>query len=58
MMLFPMALVLMYGRDAGQAEARLGDLLGNDDLMVGTVVWSIYYDTYQPNPVLRAPRGA
>ena len=54
MMLFPMALVLMYGRMLGRLRHSIvifGVML---TLFVGTVVWAIYYDTMQPNPGLTA----
>ena len=54
MMLFPMALVLMYGRMLGRLRHSIvifGVML---TLFVGTVVWAIYFDTMQPNPGLTA----
>jgi K+-transporting ATPase ATPase A chain len=54
MMLFPMALVLMYGRMLGKLKHAWAIFSVMMTLMVGTVVWSIYYDTYQPNPGLSA----
>jgi potassium-transporting ATPase potassium-binding subunit len=54
MMLFPMALVLMYGRMLGRLRHSIvifGVML---TLFVGTVAWAIYYDTMQPNPGLTA----
>jgi len=50
MMLFPFALILMYGRMLGRLGHGVvvgGVMLA---LMVGTVVWSICYDTLRPNP--------
>ena len=54
MMLFPMALVLMYGRMLGKLKHAWVIFSVMMTLMVGTVVWSIYFDTYQPNPGLSA----
>jgi potassium-transporting ATPase potassium-binding subunit len=54
MMLFPMALVLMYGRMLGRLRHSIvifGVMLV---LFVGTIVWAIYFDTMQPNPGLTA----
>ena len=54
MMLFPFALVLMYGRMLGKtrhAWVIFGVMM---TLMIGTVVWSIYFDTLKPNPGLTA----
>jgi potassium-transporting ATPase potassium-binding subunit len=54
MMLFPFALVLMYGRMLGKlrhAWVIFGVMM---TLMIGTVVWSIYFDTMRPNPGLTA----
>jgi potassium-transporting ATPase potassium-binding subunit len=52
MMLFPFALVLMYGRMLGRP--RHGYLIFGVMLffMVATVVWAIYFDTLHPNPGL------
>src|SRR5271166_5191211 len=50
MMVFPMALVLMYGRmlrRMGHAVVIFSVMLL---LFIGTVVWAIYFDTMQPNP--------
>jgi K+-transporting ATPase ATPase A chain len=54
MMLFPYALVLMYGRMLGRpkhAWVIFGVMMV---LMIGTIIWPIYYDTLQPNPGLTA----
>ena len=54
MMLFPMALVLMYGRmlhKLKHAWIIFSVMMG---LMIGTVVWSVYFDTYKPNPGITA----
>jgi K+-transporting ATPase ATPase A chain len=54
MMLFPFALVLMYGRMLH--KFRHGVVIFGVMLLmfVGTVVWVIYYDTMKPNPGLTA----
>jgi potassium-transporting ATPase potassium-binding subunit len=57
-MLFPMALVLMYGRMLNRrrhAVVIFGVML---TLLVGTVVWAIYYDTLKPNPGFTAHPAA
>ena len=52
MMLFPFALVLMYGRMLGRmAHARIIFAVMMV-LMVGTVVWAVVFDTLKPNPGL------
>ena len=56
MMLFPFALVLMYGRMLGRLRHAWVIFSVMMVLMVGTIVWAIYYDTLQPNPgAHRAP---
>ncbi len=54
MMLFPMALVLMYGRMLGRLRHAIVIFSVMLLLFVGTVVWAIYFDTMQPNPGLSA----
>ena len=54
MMLFPMALVLMYGRMLGRLRHAIVIFSVMLTLFVGTVVWAIYFDTLQPNPGLTA----
>jgi potassium-transporting ATPase potassium-binding subunit len=52
MMLFPFALVLMYGRMLNRLMHGwmiFGVMMA---LMIGTVVWSVYFDTMKPNPGL------
>jgi K+-transporting ATPase ATPase A chain len=54
MMLFPYALVLMYGRMLERpkhAWVIFGVMMV---LMIGTIIWPIYYDTLKPNPGLTA----
>ena len=54
MMLFPMGLVFMYGRMLGKLKHAWVIYSVMMVLMIGTIVWSIYYDTYKPNPGLTA----
>jgi K+-transporting ATPase ATPase A chain len=54
MMLFPFALVLMYGRMLQRFRHSLVIFSVMLLLMTGTVAWSIYADTLQPNPGLTA----
>jgi len=54
MMLFPMALVLMYGRMLHRFRHSVVIFSVMLLLFVGTVVWAIYFDTMQPNPGLTA----
>ncbi len=54
MMLFPMALVLMYGRMLRRLRHAMVIFSVMLLLFVGTVVWAIYFDTMQPNPGLTA----
>ena len=52
MMLFPFALVLMYGRMLGRIRHAYVIFSVMMVLMVGTIVWAVYFDTLQPNPGL------
>src|SRR5271156_1556350 len=54
MMLFPMALVLMYGRMLKRLRHATVIFSVMLLLFAGTVVWAIYFDTMQPNPGLTA----
>jgi K+-transporting ATPase ATPase A chain len=54
MMLFPMALVFMYGRMLKRFRHSVVIFSVMLLLFVGTVVWAIYFDTMQPNPGLTA----
>src|ERR1700751_490831 len=56
MMLFPMALVLMYGRMLGRLRHAIVIFSVMLILFIGTVVWAIYFDTLKPNPGLTAQR--
>jgi potassium-transporting ATPase potassium-binding subunit len=58
MMIFPFALVLMYGRMLGRVRHSVviyGVML---TMMIGLIAWVIYFDTLQPNPGLTAHAGA
>jgi len=52
MMMFPFALVLMYGRMLNKFRHSLVVFSVMMVMMAGTVVWSIYFDTLKPNPGL------
>ncbi len=52
MMIFPFALVLMYGRMLGRLRHALVVFSVMMVLMIGTIVWSVYFDTLKPNPGL------
>jgi potassium-transporting ATPase potassium-binding subunit len=54
MMIFPFSLVLMYGRMLGRKRHAWIIFSVMMVLMVGTIVWTIVYDTMQPNPGLTA----
>lgn len=54
MMIFPFALVLMYGRMLGRMRHAYVIFSVMLTLMAGTIVWAVYYDTLQPNPGLTA----
>ena len=58
MMLFPFALVLMYGRMLGRIRHSVviyGVMLA---MMIGLIVWVIVFDTMAPNPGLTAHAGS
>ena len=56
-MLFPMALVLMYGRMLSRRRHAVVLFAVMLTLLVGTVLWTIYFDTLKPNPGLTAHPG-
>ena len=58
MMLFPFALVLMYGRMLGRLRHGWVIFSVMMLLMIGTIGWAIYYDTLQPNPGLTGNKVA
>ena len=54
MMIFPFALVLMYGRMLLRMKHAYVIFSVMFLLMAATVAWSVYYDTLKPNPGLTA----
>jgi K+-transporting ATPase ATPase A chain len=52
MMMFPFALVLMFGRMLNKFRHSLVIFSVMMVMMAGTVAWSIYFDTLKPNPGL------
>jgi potassium-transporting ATPase potassium-binding subunit len=50
MMIFPFALVLMYGRMLKKMRHAYVIFSVMLFLMAGTIVWSVLFDTYMPNP--------
>ncbi len=54
MMIFPFALVLMYGRMLGKIRHSIVIYLVMLILTIGTIIWSVYFDTLKPNPGLTA----
>src|SRR5208283_1307801 len=57
MMLFPFALVLMYGRMLGRVRHSYVIFSVMMVLMIGTIVWAVYFDTLKPNPGLTSHAG-
>ena len=58
MMLFPFALVLMYGRMLGRPGHGWVIFSVMLVMMAGTIVWSVHFDTRKPNPGLAAQEAA
>ena len=57
MMIFPFTLVLMYGRMLRRIRHSVviyGVMLS---MMVGLIVWSVAFDTLQPNPAFTGTQG-
>jgi K+-transporting ATPase ATPase A chain len=54
MMLFPFALVLMYGRMLARKKHGVAIYSVMLLMMVGLIGWTIYWDTLKPNPGLTA----
>ncbi|MFC5474459.1 potassium-transporting ATPase subunit KdpA [Paraherbaspirillum soli] len=54
MMLFPFALVLMYGRMLKRLRHAVVIFSVMLTMMIGLIGWAIYWDTLQPNPGLTA----
>ncbi|MBV9273931.1 MAG: potassium-transporting ATPase subunit A [Verrucomicrobia bacterium] len=58
MMVFPFSLVLMYGRMLRRIRHSIVIFAVMLLLFIGTIVWSVYFDTLKPNPGLTAhPAG-
>src|ERR1700747_1871454 len=58
MMLFPFSLVLMYGRMLKRVRHSIVIFSVMMALMVGTIVWAVWFDTLQPNPGLTGRSSA
>jgi len=58
MMIFPFALVLMYGRMLKKMRHAYVIFSVMLLLMAGTIVWSILFDTYSPNPAFTSHSAA
>jgi K+-transporting ATPase ATPase A chain len=54
MMMFPMALVLMFGRMLKRFRHSLVIFAVMLVMLIGTVLWTIHFDTLKPNPGLTA----
>lgn len=54
MMIFPFSLVLMYGRMLNCRRHSIVIFIVMLSLMAGTIIWSVYFDTLQPNPAFTA----
>src|SRR4029077_7586106 len=54
MMVFPMALVLMFGRMLRRVRHAVVIYAVMGTLLVGMIGWAIYFDTLQPNPAVTA----
>ena len=52
MMIFPFALVFMYGRMLGQMRHSMVIFIVMLALMASTIIWTIHFDTLKPNPGL------
>ena len=58
MMLFPFALVLMYGRMLERLRHGWVIFSVMMVLMIGTIVWSVVFDTMKPNPAFTGNKVA
>jgi potassium-transporting ATPase potassium-binding subunit len=54
MMIFPFALVLMYGRMLGRLRHAVVIYTVMLSMMIGLIGWAIYWDTLKPNPAFTA----
>jgi K+-transporting ATPase ATPase A chain len=57
MMIFPFALVLMFGRMLKRMKHAVAIFSVMLTLMVGVIVWAVAFDTLQPNPGLTSHAG-
>jgi potassium-transporting ATPase potassium-binding subunit len=54
MMIFPFALVLMYGRMLGRLRHAVVIYSVMLSMMIGLIGWAVYWDTLKPNPAFIA----
>jgi K+-transporting ATPase ATPase A chain len=54
MMIFPFALVLMYGRMLGRLRHSVVIYTVMLSMMIGLIGWAVYWDTLRPNPAFTA----
>jgi len=54
MMVFPFSLVLMYGRMLGRLRHAVVIYSVMLSMMIGLIVWAVYWDTLKPNPAFAA----
>jgi K+-transporting ATPase ATPase A chain len=54
MMIFPFSLVLMYGRMLGRLRHAVVIYSVMLSMMIGLIVWAVYWDTLKPNPAFVA----
>jgi K+-transporting ATPase ATPase A chain len=54
MMIFPFALVFMYGKMLNRKKHSYVIFAVMFFMMIGTIVWSVYFDTTKPNPAFTA----
>jgi potassium-transporting ATPase potassium-binding subunit len=58
MMIFPFTLVLMYGRMLERIRHSVCIYAVMLTMMVGLIVWAVYWDTLQPNPAFTGTTAA
>jgi K+-transporting ATPase ATPase A chain len=58
MMIFPFSLVLMYGRMLRRIRHSVVIYSVMLTMMVGLIVWAVYWDTLQPNPAFTGAAAA
>src|SRR3984893_6171486 len=54
MMIFPFALVLMYGRMLGRLRHAVVIYSVMLSMMIGLIAWAVYWDALKPNPAFTA----